>query len=166
MSQEKRLALCQQIIDGPVEPIKAFIEPKTMKLIPALLNDLGDRGPGTATLVAQQCEQSDCGTADFLGQINECRHVKWGKQHRQSRNQYYSWPNYLIRTDLQVKMSKPIVSDGHDNQPTGHQITSIDSPRQNGADDHEHADGENSGRRQNQPRGGSVIAEKRLQQCR
>src|ERR1700756_5229290 len=101
------------MVDRPVEVIMAFIQPQRMKLLAALLNDLGDRGPGTATLVAQQREQSHRGTADFFREIDKRSHVKWGEQHRQSRYQHYSGPNYLIRANLQIEVGHPKVSDGH-----------------------------------------------------
>jgi hypothetical protein len=81
MSEEKRLALCQQIIDWAVELIKAFIESQRVKLLAPLLDDLGDRGSDTPALIAQQREQSHCGAADFLREIDERGYIKWGEQH-------------------------------------------------------------------------------------
>ena len=56
VSQEKRLTLCQQIADWRVQRIEIFIEPEGVKLFPPFLDDLGDRGPYAAPLVAQQSQ--------------------------------------------------------------------------------------------------------------
>ena len=149
-----------------IQRIEIFAKPQSVKLVAPFLNCLRDRRSDASTFVAKKRQQTDSGAAKLRRNVHKGGDVERSKNGGQTDNENHAWPDNLPGTDFQVQSRHPITPDPEDKKTRGHEVARVHSTTKETADDREHDDRENSRRREHQPRGCRVVAEKRLEQGR
>ena len=152
---------------GGVKRIEIFAEPQRMELVASLLHRLRHRRPDAAAFVAQQAEQTDRRAAHRQRRIEIGRDIRGRETYRQPHDQHDARPDDLPRADIEVHLRHPVIAGGHRQHAGARSASAHPCPRPSSRPTIGHGeDGEEAGRRHDQPGAQRIVAEQRLQQAR